>query len=144
MFSPIKFVKLCFPSHQKSAYIPPHRLAHVCVCGGGNLSPLPKFSEGKTCKIFQDLVTLSAFKLVYSQHLLYRFAYFMVECLCSRIRGITQHKPVAQMVGVHCQNKQIRMHIYHFVKKVVICAECSIVVWEISLILTQSDCTEIL
>ena len=23
MFLPIKFVKLCFPSHQKSAYIPP-------------------------------------------------------------------------------------------------------------------------
>ena len=45
MFLPIKFVKLCFPSHQKSAYIPPHRLAQM----GGNLVPTPtKIFKRKT------------------------------------------------------------------------------------------------
>ena len=51
--------------------------------------------------------------------------------MCSRI--------VAQMVGVHCKDKQIRMLIYHLVKKSSnICSECSIVVWEISSILPKS------
>ena len=43
----------------------------------------------------------------------------MVECFCNRV---TQHKPVAQIVGMHWNSKLIRMLIY-LTKNVVICPE---------------------